>query len=105
SMHSNSHLGVSLAAMTHLGAVLPTISYACDTHRPWQTEDVVRGTPLPIVDGAIAVPDSPGLGVDLDPGALAALHQRWLDSDVRVRDDEAAMRAVHPNWAPALPRF
>lgn len=105
SMHSNSHLGVSLAAMTHLGAVLPTISYACDTHRPWQTEDVVRGTPLPIVGGAITVPDSPGLGVDLDTGALAALHHRWLDSDVRVRDDEAAMRAVHPDWAPTLPRF
>lgn len=105
SMHSNSHLGVSLAAMTHLGAVLPSMGYACDTHRPWQTEDVVRGTPLAFVDGAIRVPDAPGLGVDLDPEALAALHHRWLDSDVRVRDDEAAMRVVDPEWEPSLPRF
>jgi glucarate dehydratase len=105
SMHSNSHLGVSLAAMTHLGAVLPTIAYACDTHRPWQVEDVVCGDPLPIVDGAITVPNLPGLGVELDHDALARLHERWLASDVRVRDDEAAMRAVDPTWAPELPRF
>lgn len=105
SMHSNSHLGVSLAAMTHLGAVLPAISYACDTHRPWQVDDVIRGEPLPIVDGAIQVPDAPGLGVELEPEALEQLHAHWLESDVRIRDDEAAMRLVDPAWAPRLPRF
>jgi glucarate dehydratase len=105
SMHSNSHLGISLAAMTHLGSVLPTIAYACDTHRPWQSEDVVLADPLPFVDGAIRVPDGPGLGVDLDREALGLLHERWVASDVRVRDDEAAMRVVDPTWAPNLPRF
>ena len=105
SMHSNSHLGVSLAAMTHLAATVPAIAYACDTHWPWQTEDVVVGEPLPIIDGAIAVPDSPGLGVELDREALARLHERWLASDVRIRDDEGAMRRVRPDWNPVLPRF
>lgn len=105
SMHSNSHLGVSLAAMTHLAATVPTIAYACDTHWPWQTEDVVVGEPLPIVDGAIEVPDAPGLGVELDRDALATLHVRWLESDVRLRDDEGAMRRVRPDWNPVLPRF
>ena len=41
SMHSNSHLGVSLAAMTHLAAATPTLTYACDTHYPWKTQDVI----------------------------------------------------------------
>ena len=36
SMHSNSHLGVSLMAMTHVGAACPNLTYACDTHYPWQ---------------------------------------------------------------------
>ena len=41
SMHSNSHLGVSLAAMVHLAAATPNLTYACDTHYPWKTEDVI----------------------------------------------------------------
>ena len=105
SMHSNSHLGISLAAMTHLAGTVPTIAYACDTHWPWQTEDVVVGEPLPIVGGAIEVPDAPGLGVELDRDALARLHARWIASDVRLRDDEGAMRRVHPDWNPVPPRF
>ena len=34
SMHSNSHLGISLAAMVHLGAAIPNFSYSLDTHYP-----------------------------------------------------------------------
>ena len=105
SMHSNTHLGISLAAMTHVAAVVPELVYACDTHRPWQTEDVIT-QPHVFVDGALEVTDTPGLGVELDRDAMAALHQRWLDSDVRDRDDVAAMRVADPEWAqPALPRF
>ena len=40
SMHSNSHLGISLAAMTHLAAAVPNLTYACDTHYPWQAEEI-----------------------------------------------------------------
>ena len=32
SMHSNSHLGVSLMAMAHVAAATPHLTYACDTH-------------------------------------------------------------------------
>jgi glucarate dehydratase len=105
SMHSNTHLGISLAAMTHVAATIPELRYACDSHRPWQTEDVIT-EPHKFVDGAVAVSDGPGLGIELDRDSLAALHQRWLDSDVRGRDDAAAMRRVHPDWtSPALPRW
>lgn len=34
SMHSNSHLGISLMAMTHVAASIPNLTYACDTHYP-----------------------------------------------------------------------
>jgi glucarate dehydratase len=105
SMHSNTHLGISLAAMTHVAAVVPELAYACDTHRPWQTEDVIT-RPHVFRDGALEVPDTPGLGVELDRDAVATLHQRWLDLGVRDRDDVAAMRVADPQWEqPALPRF
>ena len=97
SMHSNTHLGVSLAAMTQVAATIPTLQYACDTHRPWQTEDVIK-RPHTFVDGRLPVTDSPGLGVELDRDQLHRLHQRWLDLPIRDRDDAGAIRRVYPNW-------
>ncbi|MFF0557239.1 enolase C-terminal domain-like protein [Streptomyces sp. NPDC004266] len=101
SMHSNTHLGISLAAMTQVAATLPGLHHACDTHYPWQTEDVVTTRPV-FRAGRLAVSDAPGLGVDLDREALATLHRRWLDDDgtFRDRDDAAAMRTAHPDWTP-----
>ncbi|MEX0169305.1 enolase C-terminal domain-like protein [Streptomyces sp. LMG1-1-1.1] len=99
SMHSNTHLGISLAAMTHVAATLPDLHHACDTHYPWQTEDVI--TPRPTFRaGHLPVPDTPGLGVHLDRPALAALHHRWLTDDGthHNRDDTAAMLSTHPTW-------
>src|SRR5207302_101637 len=90
SMHSNTHLGISLAAMTQVASTVPDLTYACDTHRPWQTEDVIT-KPHTFSGGAVRVSDEPGLGIELDRESLAALHQRWLDSDIRRRDDAAAM--------------
>jgi glucarate dehydratase len=107
SMHSNTHLGISLAAMTHVAATVPNLDYACDSHYPWQTEDVITERHV-FEDGRLAVSDRPGLGVDLDRAALATLHQRWLDDDgsMRDRDDAAAMRKADPQWrTPSVPRW
>jgi glucarate dehydratase len=107
SMHSNTHLGVSLAAMTHVAATVPNLDYACDSHYPWQTEDVIA-TRHRFKDGRLPVSDAPGLGVELDRDRLAALHRRWLDDDgtMRERDDAAAMRKAEPGWrTPQIPRW
>ncbi len=105
SMHSNSHMGISLAAMTHVGATIPNLAYACDTHYPWQVEEVIAGGKLPIVDGCVAVPEGPGLGVTLDRDALARLHQQYLDCGIRKRDDAKEMRKHRPDFDPKRPRF
>jgi glucarate dehydratase len=97
SMHSNSHVGISLAAMTHLAAATPNLTYACDTHYPWQSEDVVM-EPFTFVDGAIKVSDKPGLGIDLNRDALAILHERYLKCGLTERNDELAMQAKQPGW-------
>ncbi|GAA3397371.1 enolase C-terminal domain-like protein [Streptomyces roseoviridis] len=101
SMHSNTHLGISLAAMTQVAATLPRLDHACDTHYPWQTEDVVTTAPR-FRSGRLAVSDAPGLGITLDRDRLADLHRRWAEDDGRMRDrdDAAAMRAAHPEWTP-----
>jgi len=108
SMHSNSHLGVSLMAMTHVAAASPHLTYACDTHYPWQTEqdEVVAGGRVPFTNGAVRIPDRPGLGVDLDYDQLARGRERYLKIPYRKRDDEAEMRRhVDPNWKRILPRW
>jgi glucarate dehydratase len=97
SMHSNSHLGISLAAMVQLAAATPNLRYACDTHRPWATDDVVT-RPLSFVDGAVPVPSAPGLGVELDPYALARLHEQYLDCGIRRRDDGSYMRQFRADF-------
>jgi glucarate dehydratase len=105
SMHSNTHLGISLAAMTQLAAATPNLSYALDTHSPWKTEDVIAGGALRFVDGALAVPTGPGLGVEIDRDALDALHEQWVKCGLRKRDDAGYMRRVQPDWNAGRPRF
>ncbi|MGW0139815.1 glucarate dehydratase family protein [Streptomyces calvus] len=107
SMHSNSHLGISLAAMTHLAASTPRLTYACDTHWPWKRpdEDVVDPTPLTFREGRLAVPTAPGLGVELDRDALARLHRQYLDCGLRDRDDTGYMRRFEPAFTATTPRW
>ncbi|KAB8164197.1 glucarate dehydratase [Streptomyces sp. 3MP-14] len=101
SMHSNTHLGISLAAMTQLAAAVPHLTHACDTHTPWQQgQDVVAPGALRFVDGAVPLPEGPGLGVELDRDALATLHENYLRCGVERRDDTAYMRRADPDFQP-----
>lgn len=99
SMHSNSHLGISLAAMTHLAAATVNLTYAVDTHMPWQADTDVVTHPLPFHEGGIAVPRTPGLGVDLDRDALARLHENYRSCGIRERDDEGYLRGFDASFS------
>jgi glucarate dehydratase len=105
SMHSNSHLGISLAAMTHLAASVENLTYAVDTHTPWQSGVDVVTAPLEISGGAATVPDTPGLGVTLDRDALARLHENWLHCGIRERDDTAYRQRFEPGYVKRRPRW
>ena len=108
SMHSNSHLGVSLMAMTHAAAACPNLTFACDTHYPWQTErdEIVAGGRIKFQNGAVPIPNKPGLGIELDYDQLARGRERYEKIPFRKRDDAAEMRKhVDPNWTRVLPRW
>ncbi|SAK59253.1 mandelate racemase/muconate lactonizing protein [Caballeronia glebae] len=105
SMHSNSHLGISLMAMTHVAASVPNLTYACDTHYPWQEEEVIKGGRVSFDNGSVRVPTTPGLGVELDREKLAELHEQYKTCGVRNRDDLSQMRKYQPDFTGKNPRF
>ncbi|MEU4509953.1 glucarate dehydratase family protein [Nonomuraea wenchangensis] len=106
SMHSNSHLGISLAAMTHLAAATPNLTFACDTHTPWQNgQDVIAPGALRFADGAVPVPTAPGLGVELDRDALARMHEQYEKCGIVARDDTTYMQRFDPTFSATRPRW
>jgi len=104
SQHSNSHAGLTMAAMIHLAASVPQLTLASDTHYPWLLDDadIIEGPKLAIVGGKMAVPAGPGLGVSLDPDKLARAHEVYLKSGMTGRDDATLMRQLEPGWTGGL---
>jgi glucarate dehydratase len=107
--HSNNHFDVSLAMFTHVAAAAPGDITAIDTHWIWQDGQRLTKEPLRILDGAVAVPAKPGLGVEVDLEQLEAAHELYLEEGLGARDDAVAMQYLIPGWAfdpkrPALDR-
>jgi glucarate dehydratase len=69
-IHSSGELGIQLATMLHLGAVIPNLTFSADAHYHHLTDDVIEGGKVRYHDGHIEVPDGPGLGVRLDRDKL-----------------------------------
>ncbi len=99
SMHSNSHLGISLVAMVHMAAAIPNLTYDLDTHYPWQSEEIIVGGRVKFEDGKVAVPREPGLGISLDYQALERLNQNYKLCGLTTRDDTTEMKKFHPDWS------
>ena len=104
SQHSNNHAGVTMAAMIHVGAVTPQLTYASDTHYVWLPlgADIIEGPNLAIVDGQMAVPTGVGVGVTLDRDKLARAHETYTKSGMRRRNDAATMQRFQPGWKRTL---
>ena len=96
--HSNNHFDVSLSMFTHVAAAAPGKVTAIDTHWIWQDGQRLTKNPLQIVDGSVAVPEQPGLGVELDMIEVGKAHQLYLQHGLGARDDALAMQHLIPNW-------
>ena len=98
-VHSSGELGIQLATMLHLGAVIPNLTYAADAHYHHLTDDIIQGGKLQYEDGAIAVPTAPGLGVKLDRDKLAEYRELYLRLGSYPYDQDP----LRPGWAPTIP--
>jgi glucarate dehydratase len=96
--HSNNHFDISLAMVTHVAAAAPGAITAIDTHWIWQDGQHLTRNPLQIRGGAIAVPQRPGLGVDLDFDAIDRAHELYQAKGLGARDDAMAMQFLIPGW-------
>jgi glucarate dehydratase len=98
-VHSSGELGIQLATMLHMGAVIPNLSFAADAHYHHLVDDVIVGGRLPYSGGAIAVPGGPGLGVRLDREKLGRYHEEFRRLGSYPYDQDP----LRPGWAPLVP--
>jgi glucarate dehydratase len=98
-VHSSGELGIQLATMLHLGAVLPNLSFAADAHYHHLTDDIIEGGLMPYREGRIAVPTGPGLGVKLDREKVREYAELYKRLGPYPYDQDPG----RPGWTPILP--
>jgi glucarate dehydratase len=98
-VHSSGELGVQLATMLHLGAVLPNLTFAADAHYHHLIDDIIIGGKMCYEGGSIAVPSGPGLGVTLDRAKLAQYAEEYKRLGPYPYDQDP----LRPGWTPTIP--
>ena len=98
-VHSSGELGIQLATMLHLGAVVPNLAFTADAHYHHLTDDIIVGGPMRYENGAIRVPSAPGLGVELDREKLGRYAELYKSLGGYPYDRDPA----RPDWFPLLP--
>ena len=98
-VHSSGELGIQLATMLHLGAVLPNLSFAADAHYHHLTDDIIEGGLMRYENGAIRVPDVPGLGVRLDRDKFRQYQEEYR----RLGNYPYDQDPLRPGWTPLVP--
>jgi glucarate dehydratase len=98
-VHSSGELGIQLATMLHLGAVVPNLSFSADAHYHHLKDDVIVGGKMCYCGGSIAVPTEPGLGVKLDRDRVAEYHELFLRLGTYPYDQDP----LRPGWTPTIP--
>jgi len=98
-VHSSGELGIQLATMLHLGAVIPNLSFAADAHYHHLTDDIIEGGLLKYEGGSIAVPNGPGLGVKLNREKLNQYAELYKELGGYPYDRDP----LRPNWSPLVP--
>jgi glucarate dehydratase len=98
-VHSSGELGVQLATMLHLGAVVPNLSFAADAHYHQLTDDIIEGGLMKYEDGAIRVPTGPGLGVKLNRDKLREYSELYKKLGNYPYDQDPG----RPGWTPLIP--
>ncbi|MGB7158525.1 MAG: enolase C-terminal domain-like protein [Tepidisphaeraceae bacterium] len=98
-VHSSGELGIQLATMLHLGALIPNLSFAADAHYHQLADDIIEGGKMVYENGSIKVPTGPGLGVTLDRDKVATYAELYKELGGYPYDQDP----LRPGWAPTIP--
>jgi len=98
-VHSSGELGIQLATMLHLGAVIPNLSFAADAHYHQLVDDIIEGGKFKYENGAIKVPTAPGLGVKLNREKL----QEYSELYKRLGSYPYDQDPLRAGWTPTIP--
>jgi glucarate dehydratase len=98
-VHSSGELGIQLATMLHLGAVIPNLTFAADAHYHHLADDVIVGGKMRYEGGAIKVPTAPGLGVKIDREKL----NKYAELYKRLGNYPYDQDPLRPGWCPTIP--
>jgi glucarate dehydratase len=98
-VHSSGELGIQLASMLHMGAVVPNLTFAADAHYHHLKDDVIVGGLMRYENGAIRVPEGPGLGVKLDREKLREYSELYRRLGGYPYDQDPG----RPGWTPLVP--
>ena len=90
--------GVASAAYLQVSAALEPIREPSQALFHWYGDDVIAEGPFCPRRGVVAVPDGPGLGVTLDPGALARCHGRFLAEGAFPSGEEGVPERTHGSF-------
>ena len=98
-VHSSGELGIQLATMLHLGAVIPNLSFAADAHYHHLVADIIESGKFKYENGQIAVPTEPGLGVRLDRDKVLEYAEAYRRLGSYPYDQDP----LRPGWTPLIP--
>ncbi len=98
-VHSSGELGIQLATMLHMGAVVPNLSHAADAHYHQLTDDILVGGKMKYVNGAIKVPEGPGLGIKVDRDKIRQYAELYQELGGYTYDKDP----LRPEWVPIMP--
>jgi len=98
-VHSSGELGIQLATMLHLGAVIPNLTFAADAHYHHLADDIIEGGKFRYHGGSIAVPSGPGLGVKLNQDKVAEYSELYK----RLGNYPYDQDPLRPGWTPVIP--
>jgi glucarate dehydratase len=97
-VHSSGELGIQMATMLHLGAILPNLNFAADAHYHHLTDDIIKGGKFTYIDGCINVPSGPGLGVELDLDKLDKYAELYRELGGYTYDRDPARPEWYATW-------
>lgn len=100
--HSLGELGIAMYAAIHVIASTPNFLYANQSYASFLTDDVIaHHSPLPYREGCLAVPQEPGIGVELDAERVARYAELYRREGAELAfHDPAALAAT-----PVIPKF